>query len=87
MELLNVGFALLIVKMAICILPGVGGIFLVVSSEEIKREMRNRFCSQLFGVSNAIPYPKFATTLTVIGVILLLLSLAASWFLLLRGFV
>lgn len=87
MEILNVGFALLIVKMAICILPGVGGIFLVVSSEEIKREMRNRFCSQLFGVSNAIPYPKFATTLTVIGVILLLLSLAASWFLLLRGFV
>jgi fatty acid desaturase len=84
MELLNIGFALLIVKMAICILPGVGGIFLIVSSEEFKREMRNRFCSQLFGVSNAIPYSKFATTLTVIGLILIVLSLGAIWFFLLR---
>ncbi|NBB79333.1 MAG: hypothetical protein GVY36_07805 [Verrucomicrobia bacterium] len=70
--------------MAICILPGVGGIFLIVSSEEFKREMRNRFCSQLFGVSNAIPYSKFATTLTVIGLILIVLSLGAIWFFLLR---
>ena len=87
MELLNVGFALLIIKMAICILPGVGGVFLVVSSEDIRREMRNRLCSRLFGVSNAIPYPRFATTLTVTGLILIVLSLAASWFLLLRDFV
>lgn len=87
MELLNIRFVLLIIKMAMCILPGVGGIFLLVSSEEIKREMRNRICSQLFGVSNAIPYPRFATTLTVIGVILIVLSLVASWFFLLRGFI
>lgn len=87
MELLNVGFALLLIKMAICILPGVGGIFLVVSSEELKREMRNDLCNRLFGVSNAIPYPKFARTLTVIGVVLILLSLTAIWFLLLQGLV
>ena len=87
MELLNVGFALLIIKMAICILPGVGGVFLVVSSEDFRREMRNRLCSRLFGVSNAIPYSRFATTLTVTGLILIVLSLAASWFLLLRGLV
>lgn len=87
MELLNISFALLVVKISLCILPGVGGVLLVVSSEDFKREMRNRFCTWLFGVSNAIPSSKFATALTVIGVILLLLSLAASWFLLLPGFV
>lgn len=87
MELLNVGFALLIIKMALCILPGVGGVFLVVSSEERKREMRNGLCSRLFGVSNAIPYPKFARTLTFAGMVLILLSLVASWFLLLQGLV
>mgnify|MGYP005842049131 CR=1 FL=1 len=87
MELLNIGFALLIIKMAICILPGVGGVFLIASSEDLRREMRNNLCSRLFGVSNAIPYPKFAMTLTVIGLILIVLSLAASWFLLLRHFV
>lgn len=84
MELLNVGFVLLIIKMAICILPGVGGIFLVASSEEIKRGMRNRLCNRLFGVSNAIPYPKFATTLVVIGLVMIVVSLALSWFLLLQ---
>lgn len=87
MELLNVGFAILIIKMALCILPGVGGIFLVVSSEERKREMRNGLCSRLFGVSNAIPYSKFSKTLTALGLVLLLLSLIASGFLLLPDFV
>ena len=87
MELLNVGFALLVIKIALCTLPGVAGIFFVVSSEEIKREMRNRFCGKLFGVSNAIPYPKFAATLMIIGLCLIAFSLAATWFLLLRGLI
>jgi fatty acid desaturase len=87
MELLNVGFALLLTKMVVCILPGVGGIFLVVSSEDLKREMRNNLCNRLFGVSNAIPYPKFATTLMVTGLVLIALSLAASWFLILQDLI
>jgi predicted membrane channel-forming protein YqfA (hemolysin III family) len=85
MQLLNISFAILIIKMAICILPGVIGIFMIVSSEEKKRELRNTFCSKLFGVSNAIPYPKFALTMNVIGSLLLLFSLVATWFLVLSG--
>tara|TARA_B100001971_G_scaffold160703_1_gene150711 strand:+ start:14751 stop:15092 length:342 start_codon:yes stop_codon:yes gene_type:complete len=84
MQLLNLSFAILIIKMAICILPGVIGIFMIVSSEEKKRELRNTICNQVFGVSNAIPYPKFAMTMVVIGSVLLVFTLSASWFLLLR---
>jgi hypothetical protein len=86
MELLNIGFAILLVKIAISVLPGVLGIFLIASSEETKREMRMTLCNQLFGVSNAIPYPKFARFLYVSGTILLFISLGLSWLLLLRSF-
>ena len=86
MELLNVGFAILVIKIAICVLPGVLGIFFIASSEETKRSMRSTLCNQLFGISNAIPYPKFARFLYVSGTILFILSVVASWFILLRGF-
>ena len=86
MELLNVGFAILLIKMAICILPGVLGIFFIASSEETKRHMRSVLCNQLFGISNAIPYPKFARFLYISGSVLLLLSAVATWFIHLRGF-
>jgi hypothetical protein len=55
------------------------------SSEEKKRELRNSFCSKVFGVSNAIAFPKFERTMQVMGALLLIYSIAASWFLLLRG--
>ena len=86
MELLNVGFAILVIKIAICVLPGVLGIFFIVSSEETKRSMRSTLCNQLFGISNAIPYPKFARSLYLLGTILFILSVVACWFILLRGF-
>jgi hypothetical protein len=71
--------------MVICILPGVLGIYMIVSSEERKRELRNTFCNMVFGVSNAVPYPKFALSMVVFGSLFLVFSLAASWFLLIRG--
>ncbi|WP_308983623.1 hypothetical protein [Thalassobacterium sedimentorum] len=84
MQLLNLSFALLLIQMVICILPGVLGIFMIASSEERKRELRNALCNKLFGVSNAIPYPKFARTMVILGALLLVFALTASWFLLLR---
>lgn len=86
MQLLNISFALLLIKMTLCVLPGVLGIFFIVSSEETKRDLRSTLCNKLFGVSNAIPFPKFERFLYISGTILLLLSLVASWFILLRGF-
>jgi hypothetical protein len=57
MQLLNIGFAILLIKIALCVLPGVLGIFFLVSSEEAKRHMRSTVCNKLFGISNAIPIP------------------------------
>ena len=87
MELLNLAFIILLVKLCICVLPAVSGVFLIVMPEEKKREIRNQICNKLFGLSNAIAYPKFERALYVIGGLLLLVSMAATWFLLIAKLV
>ena len=86
MQLLNIGFAILVIKIALCVLPGVLGIFFIASSEETKRHMRSTVCNKLFGISNAIPFPKFARFLYISGTLLLLFSVVATWFIHLRKF-
>lgn len=86
MQLLNISFALLLIKMGLCVLPGVLGIFFIVSSEETKRDLRSTLCNKLFGVSNAIPFPKFERFLYISGTILLLLSVVATYLIHLRKF-
>ena len=86
MALLNLGFAILLIKITICVLPFSLGIFLLAAPEEKKRDLRNVLCSKLFGVRNAIAYPSFARALLVIGALLLLFALAATWFLLLSNY-
>lgn len=85
MELLNPGFVILCLKVAFCVLPGVFGIYLLSISEERKRELRNSICNRIFGVSHAIPLPNFERALLVIGLLSLLFSGLASWFLLLSA--
>lgn len=85
MELLNLGFVILCVKVAICVLPGVFGIYLLSLSEERKRELRNSLCNRLFGVSNAIPMPNFERASLVVGILALLVSGVAAWFVLIAG--
>ena len=87
MQLLNIGFAMLVIKIAICVLPGVLGVYFLASSEEAKRQIRSRVCNSLFGVSNAIPYPGFARFLYISGALLLLFSVVSSWFLVLRNYI
>lgn len=84
MPLLDIGFAILIVKILICTLPAVLGIIMIFSSKERKREFRNKFCRQIFGISNAIPHSKFTRTMAFFGILMLLFSLVSCWFLLLR---
>ena len=78
---------MLVIKIAICVLPGVLGIYLLGSSEETKRGMRRTLCNALFGISNAIPFPGFARFLFISGSLLLLFSLVSSWFLVLRNYI
>jgi hypothetical protein len=85
MELLNPAFVILLVKITVSVLPGILGIYLMIMSEESKRALRNRFCNGLFGVSNAILYTTFERALLIIGIVGLLFSAVASWFLLITG--
>ena len=87
MELANIGFALLCIKLGIGIVPIALGIFLISTGEEKKRAMRSWVCGRLFGVSNAIPYPNFARVLSVVGIFLILFGLLATWFLVIRPLV
>jgi len=87
MPLLNLNFAILVVKIAICVLPGVLGLYLLAMAEEKKRSLRNAICNKLFGVSNAIPYPNFAKILMVVAVACLFFSAVASWFVLISKLV
>ena len=82
MELLNVGFAILLIKVTISVLPCVLGSYLLLCSVETKRKIRRTVCSRLFGVSNAIPYVKFVRFLHAVGPMLVVLGLLAGWFLL-----
>lgn len=72
MELLTPEFIILLVKVAISVLPGVLGIYLIASPEESKRKLRAWVCAQLFGVSNAFEYKKFANFMAGVGVCCLL---------------
>jgi hypothetical protein len=81
MELANIGFVLLCIKLAVGVIPFALGIFLIANEQEKKRAMRAWLCNRLFGVSDAIPYTKFARMLTVAGALMILFGLAATWFL------
>lgn len=82
MELLTPAFVILLVKITICVVPGVTGIFLLALSEEKKRDLRDEFCRKLLGVSNAIPFRKFERVVLVVGLLGLLFAVTAAWFLL-----
>ena len=87
MELLSISFAILILKITFCVLPGVLGIFLIASSRDTKRRIRSRVCSQLFGVSDAIRTHKFARFLNAFGALSILFSIVASWVFVLRAYI
>ena len=84
MELLNIGFAILLCKVCIGFLPIVLGIYFVAAPVESKRVLRNKICMALFGLSNAIAYAKFERGLRVVAMLLFIFGALASWILLFR---
>ena len=86
MELLNPAFVILVIKVAISILPGVFGIYLIATGEDSKRAIRSWVCNKLFGVSNAFEYKKFVRFLAIVGIGCFFFSAAASWFLVISPF-
>jgi hypothetical protein len=86
MELLNLSFAILLIKMSISVLPLVLGTYLLLSAEEVKRDLRSFICRSLFGVNNAIPMEDFKRILNWVGSLGIAFGLVAGWFLVLKPF-
>ena len=86
MELLNISFAILLVKLSISVLPGVAGCYLLFASDEVKREMRSFVCRSLFNVNNAIPMRDFNRLLRWVGGLGVFFGLVAGWFLVVAPF-
>ncbi len=87
MELLNIGFVLLIVKLAFCFFPILFGFYLLKCNEERIREIRNSFCKAIFKVQNAIPSKKFKCVVVWIATSSILFGAFSTWFLILRPYV
>jgi hypothetical protein len=84
MELLNVSFAVLLLKLCIGVLPIGFGIFIFITSEDTKRDLRSLVCRALFNVSNAIPMKNFNRMLFWMGFLSLLFGLLSTWVLILQ---
>ena len=72
MPLLDLGFAVLLVKMCFCVLPITAGIYLFVVPEKSKRRWRNKVSTALFGVSNVISIASFQRVVAVFGTLMIL---------------
>lgn len=84
--MLSLGFLILLIKVSICVMPGVFGVIYLIYPEDKKRKLRNILCITVFGVNNAISYRNFQRCLYVVCPLLIFFSLISSWFLLLRKF-
>lgn len=87
MELINLSFAILLVKLSMSVLPVVLGSYLLLAPEEVKREIRGFICRSLFSVNNAIPMRDFKRILYWVGGLGVLFGLVAGWFLVLKPFI
>lgn len=86
MELLNVSFVLLLIKLSIGILPIAFGLYTFLISEDAKRNLRSTVCRALFNVSNAIPMKNFSRMLYWVGFVSLIFGLISTWAFILRPF-
>lgn len=81
MELLNVSFAILLIKIMLGALPFFGGVAYCFTREEGRREIRNTVCSGLFGVANAIPFAKFNRFMVGLSIFAIIFGLLMLWLL------
>lgn len=69
MELLNVSFFILVLKVSLCTSLGLLAMFLIFARERVKRRLRDRICFYLFGLHKAINYREFNKFLKILGFI------------------
>jgi hypothetical protein len=84
MDLLNVSFAILIIKIALGAVPMVAGVAYFCMQEDSKRELRNSICSGMLGVSNAIPFEKFHRFMVGLSFFAIVIGAIVFWLLVIR---
>jgi len=83
MELINLQFVILLIKIAVCTISGFLGLALIFRGEESKRTWRDTTCRVMFGFAKAVPYQNFSRFLLIVGLLLLGFSGLTIWFLML----
>ena len=86
MELLNISFAILVIKIAISVVPVVVGFVVFSMDEDAKHRLRDRFCSKVFGSRNAISYDKFVFNLYLCAAVLVGMGLLFGLVLVVRPY-
>ena len=84
MELLNISFLFLVLKVGLCTVLGVLSILLIFGKERVKRRFRDRICFYLFGFQKAIVFKEFNRVLKIFGVFFALLDGLFFWLLFLK---
>ena len=86
MELLNISFGILLIKLTVSVLPLTLSIYILLSSEETKREIRSVVCRALFNINNAIPMRSFNRIIFWVGGLGVLFGLVSGWFLIIKPY-
>jgi uncharacterized membrane protein YozB (DUF420 family) len=87
MELVNIGFVLLIIKIALSVVPVILGFYLIFCSIDQKRELKRAVCRALFGSGSVFTTEAFARFLVVIGLLMVLFGGIFAWFFLISGMI
>lgn len=81
MELLNISFFILVLKVGLCTCLGVLAILLIFAKDRVKRRFRDRVCFYLFGFHKAVAYKEFNKVLKICGFIFFLADGLLLWLL------
>jgi hypothetical protein len=84
MELLNLSFLFLLLKVGLCTVLGVLAIIFIFGKERMKRRLRDRVCFYLFGFHKAIVFKEFNKVLKIFGVSFALLDGLFFWILFIK---
>jgi hypothetical protein len=80
MDLLNVGFAILVTEVALSVLPAIVGIYLIFCKVEQKRKIKQTVCRTIFGSSNVFRTSGFSRFLVFVGILMIAFSGLFGWF-------
>lgn len=84
MELLNLSFLFLLLKVGLCTVLGVLAIIFIFGKERMKRRLRDRVCFYLFGFHKAIVFKEFNRVLKIFGISFALLDGLFFWILFIK---